>query len=37
MEGEDSDKNLQSVRMHTSSGFDPDLKNLPKQLINRLT
>ena len=36
IEGEDSNQNLQSVRKHTSSGFDPDLnKNLPEQLINR--
>ena len=35
MEDEVSNQILQSVRKHTSSGFDPDLnKNLPEQLIN---
>ena len=35
-EDEDPDQNLQSVRKHTSSGFDPDLNiKLPEQLINR--
>ena len=37
MEDEDSDPNLQSVRKHTSSDFDPDLnKNLSEQLIKCL-
>ena len=36
MQDKDSDPNLQSVRKHTSSGFDLGLnKNLPEQLINR--